>query len=92
MVSPLTVHLQCHIEGRGDYWVATVDRFPVFAYGPSAREAMERALQATELLCKRHADSSDQLQAYLDKRGAPYKLPTETKRPYSTSLEVPVGA
>ena len=92
MVNPLTVHLQGHIVNRGDYWVATVDRFPVFAYGPSAREAMDRALQAAGLLCKRHADSRDQLQAYLDKRGAPYDVLTETKRPYSTSLEVPVGA
>ena len=91
MVNPLTVHLQGHIEDQGDYWVATVDRFPVFGYGHSAKEAMERAMQATSLLCKRHAGSSGQLQAYLGKRGAPYDVATETTRSYCTVLEVPLG-
>ena len=92
MVYSLTVHVQGNVEHRDGYWVATVDRFPVFAYGHSEKEAEERALQATSLLCKRHAGSSGQLQAYLGKRGAPYDVETATIRSYFTALEVPVGA
>jgi len=82
----LSLEVRVRVEEREGYYAAPTVPFAITVYGNTEDEAERRALEATEILLRRHSKTTVALSAYLNKMDIKHVVSSEPRPEWRHSI------